>query len=404
MKTNSWKLVVCGITHKTSSLEQRETLQLGHEEMPRANAVFSSLPRVLESVIVSTCNRVEFYFVTGRQNDAIEIVAEFYQKLKGLDIQPYKELFLKRRGRHTADHLFRVAAGIDSMVLGENEILGQVREAYSSACAVKAAGKVVHRLFHQAFRVGKQVRTDTKIGKGACSVSTAAVDMIEDTLGSLERPVVLFVGINHMIDLAAGRLARTDNCRLMFANRTTDKAVEYAARFGSEGFGLERLPELMTKADVIVSCTSSPEPIVTRGMMTEVIASRSGRRLVIVDMAIPRDVDIPKNSDPSVQVFDLEDIKRFVKDRQQQRELAIPQVEDIIERRLDEFDYWYEHVLHEPLYNGRYGEVETLCQEELAPILDKLPPELRDELSQATRRIVDRVNRIVKRTDNQRSE
>jgi glutamyl-tRNA reductase len=288
------------------------------------------------------------------------------------------------------------------MVLGENEILGQVKEAYSSACAVKAAGKVVHRLFHQAFRVGKQVRTDTEIGKGACSVSTAAMDMIQSTLDSLEHPVVLFVGINHMINLAATRLGRNNNCRLMFANRTAEKAVDYAARFGSEGSGLDRLSDLMTKADIVVSCTSSVEPIVTRNMMAEVVASRSGRRLVIVDMAIPRDIDIPRDSDPSVEVFDLEDIKQFVKDRQQQRELAIPQVEDIIGRKLDEFGYWYEHVLHEPLYNGRHGEVETLCQQELAPIMEQLPPELRDEFDRATSRIVDRVNRIVRRKDNKR--
>lgn len=399
MKSGNWRLVVCGVTHKTSSLEQREPLQLGADDLPEANALFSGLPQVLESAIVSTCNRGEFYFTLERKHDPFEVVSVFYDKYKGLDILPYKDLFQTRRGRHVADHMFRVAAGIDSMILGENQILGQIKDAYSSACAVKSAGKVVHRLFHQAFRVGKQVRADTDISKGACSVSTAAVDMVKDTLQAIEKPTILFVGINQMISLAAKRLAQVEGCRLLFANRTVEKAVTFATALDAEGYGLERIPELMTQADVVIGCTSSPEPIVTREMMSDVVTRRSGRRVVIVDMAIPRDFDVPKNWNSSVEVNDLEDIEQFVKDRQNQRELAIPQVEEIIERRLDEFDYWYGHVLHEPIYNGRSNTVDSIREEELAAILKKIPPELHGEVDQVTRKIVDRVIRVAKRSN-----
>lgn len=399
MKSGNWRIVVCGVTHKTSSLEQREPLQLGADDLPEANALFSGLPQVLESAIVSTCNRGEFYFTLERKHDPFEVVAAFYDKYKGLDIIPYQDLFQTRRGRHVADHMFRVAAGIDSMILGENQILGQIKDAYSSACAVKSAGKVVHRLFHQAFRVGKQVRADTDISKGACSVSTAAVDMVKSTLQAIEKPTILFVGINQMISLAAKRLAQVEGCRLLFANRTVEKAVTFATALDAEGYGLERIPELMTQADVVIGCTSSPEPIVTREMMSDVVTCRSGRRVVIVDMAIPRDFDVPKNWNSSVEVNDLEDIEKFVKDRQNQRELAIPQVEEIIERRLDEFDYWYGHVLHEPIYNGRSNTVDSIREEELAGILKKIPPELRGEVDQVTRKIVDRVIRVAKRSN-----
>ena len=397
MKTGDWRLVVCGVTHKTSTLEQRERLTLSRDDMAAANALFGSLAEVLESAIVSTCNRVEFYFVTG-ETEPFDVVAAFYKKFRDLDILPIKEVFRTKKGRHTGDHLFRVAAGIDSMVLGENEILGQLRNAYKSACAVKSAGKVIHSLFHQAFRVGKRVRTDTRIGEGACSVSTAVVEMLLDTMEALESPTVLFVGINHMIDLAAGRLKRRNHCRLLFANRTAEKASAYAAGKGSEGFGLDKLPDLMTEADIVVSCTSSSEPIITRQMMADVLARRPAGRLVIADMAVPRDVDIPKGWNPEVEVFDLEDIKKFSESRQQKRELAIPKAEEIIERRVDEFDYWYGHVLHEPIYNGQSGTIESLREEELAPILEKLQPELRDELNEATRRIVNRVLRVANRT------
>jgi glutamyl-tRNA reductase len=397
MKSGNWRLVVCGVNHKTSSLEQREPLQLGPDDLPRANALFGSLPEVFESAIVATCNRGEFYFVTGRDNEPFDVVTTFYERFKGLDILPYRALFQTRKGRHVADHLFRVAAGVDSMILGENQIMGQVKDAYSCACAVKSAGKVIHRLFHQAFRVGKRVRTDTEIGKGACSVSTAAVDMIKDRVEGMEKPAVLFVGINQMINLAAKRLGQINGCRLLFANRTAEKAATFAAKFDAEGFGLDRIRELMTRADVVIGCTSSAEPIVTRDAVTDVLDHRSGRPLIVLDIAVPRDFDIPKDLDPLIEVNDLEDVERFVKDRQHERELAIPQAEEIIERKLDEFDYWYKQVLYEPIYNGRANTVESIRDEELAAVLKKLPPELQDELNEATRRIVDRVLRAANR-------
>jgi glutamyl-tRNA reductase len=404
MPAGSWRLVVCGTSHKTSSLEEREPLQLGAEEIPKANALFGGLPEVMESAIVSTCNRVEFYFVTARDRDPVDTIARFYHELKGLDIEPFRRLIQTKKGRHAADHLFRVAAGIDSMVVGENQIMGQVKDAYSSACSVKSAGKVVHRLFHQAFRVGKRVRTDTEVGKGACSVSTAAVEMLGEVLERHDTATLLLVGVNQMIRLAAKRLGQAEGHRLLFANRTAEKAAEFASGFGADGFGLDRLPELIAQADVIITCTSSPDPIISQSMMADALDRRQKSRLVIVDMAIPRDVDIPKDWDSSVEVMDLEDIKRFVDHRQHQRELAIPQAEEIIERRLDEFDYWYGHVLHEPIYNGRANAIDIIREEELAPILKKLPPELQNQLKQATRRIIDRVIKVASRSVAGRSE
>jgi glutamyl-tRNA reductase len=404
MTARSWRLVVCGTSHKTSSLEEREPFQLGAEEVPRANAVFGGLPEVMESAILSTCNRVEFYFVTAREREPLDIVEGFYRDFKALDVPSARHLFQAKKGRHAADHLFRVSAGIDSMVVGENQILGQVKDAYSSACAVKSAGKVIHRLFHQAFRVGKRVRSETEVGKGACSVSSAALEMLAEVLDPLDTPTVLLVGVNQMTSLAAKRLRQGEGRQLLFANRTAEKAVEFASGFDADGFGLDQLPGLIAQADVVITCTSSPEPIITQPIMTDALKHRRDSRLVVVDMAIPRDVDIPKDWDPAIEVKDLEDIKRFVDQRQHQRELAIPQAEEIIERRLDEFDYWYGHVLHEPIYNGRASTIDIIREEELAPILEKLPSELRNELNQATRRIVDRVVKVTNRTSVKRSE
>ena len=391
MKSIGRRLVVCGINHKNSTLAQREPLQLGHDELASANALFSRHRQVLESMVLSTCNRVEFYFVTGRDQEPFEIVADFYRDFKNIDINPLAGLFLTRKGPHAADHIFRVAAGIDSMILGENQIISQLKEAYSSACAVKVAGKVIHRLIHQAFRVGKQVRTDTEMGKGACSVASAAVELLQGKINALARPTVLFVGVNQMIMLAASRIDLIDSPRFMFANRTEAKAVALAAKFDGHGFGLDRLSDLITEADVVFTCTSSSEPIITRGMIDEVLKQRGNRRLIILDLAIPRDVDYPHQGNSAVEVFDLEDIKHFVRDQQEKRELAIPQAEEIIDRKLTEFNYWWQHVKQEPLYNGQADAIESIREEEIAPLLDKIPPELKAELNDITRRLVQRV-------------
>jgi glutamyl-tRNA reductase len=382
---------MCGVSHKTSSLEEREPLQLSGEEIAKANALFGSLSRVMESVIVATCNRIEFYFVTARVEDPFDIVAEFYREFKGEDISPHQELFQTRKGIHAADHLFQVAAGIDSMVLGENQILGQVKDAYSSACAVKSVGKVLHRLFHQAFRVGKQVRSDTEMGKGACSVSSAAVEMLRSKTKGVDRPSILFIGINQMIALAAGKLMNTHHSRFYFANRTVEKAIQFAEKFDGEGCGLERLSEILPTADIVISCTSSSEPVISRDLVEMSMEKRISGKQIVVDLAIPRDVDFPKGADPSMEICDLEDIKQFLRGQQELREKAIPRAQEIVEQRIAEFNYWFDHVKLEPIYNGTSTTYEEIRREELEPILDKLSPRLQEELRQATRRLVERI-------------
>lgn len=394
MHSSNWHLIVCGTSHKVSSLKEREPLQVNGDEIAAAHAAFSDLADVREATILSTCNRVEFYFVTRRKVDPFEVVAAYYARARKLDVDRLREKFYVKKGRHAADHLFRVAAGIESMVLGENQILGQVRDAYSSACAVKAAGKIIHRLFHQAFRVGKQIRTDTEMGKGACSVSSAAMDLLRTKIDGLESARVLFVGINQMIQLAAGNLRGLDNVSFWFTNRTEQKAADFAAGYGARGFGLEQLPRLLPQADIIVTCTGATLPVITSAMLNTAARSRPDKRLVVVDMAVPRDVDCPPEGIPGCEVYDLEDIKAFVAEQQRKRQAAIPQVERIVERRLDEFVYWYEHVLHEPIYNGVGDVFERVRLDEVIPLLDRLSQKDREVVDRATRRLTQKLMQL----------
>ncbi|MCD6249126.1 MAG: glutamyl-tRNA reductase [candidate division Zixibacteria bacterium] len=394
MNSSSKRLVVCGVTHQTANLEEREPLGINRDDLARANSLFASLSTVQEGLIVSTCNRVEFYFITGRDQEPLDSVTAFYQAFNELDLTPFRDLFKTKTATHAAQHLFRVVSGIDSMVLGETEIFGQLKEAYGSACAVKSAGKVIHRLFHQAFRAGKQVRTDTEMGKGACSVSTAAVELLREKFSTDERPSLLFIGVNKMIRLAATRCRRIHHSTYRFANRTVEKAETFATKFEGEAYSLDHLNELLVLTDVVITCTSSPEPIINAEMIDTAVLQRDGRRLTIMDLAIPRDVDYPKGVSPEIEVLDLEDIKAFVERQQKKRQKAIPQAEKIIEQRLKEFNYWWRHVKEESLYNGNGERIAAIVTDELDSVLAKCPPELRNELSLAARRIAERAARV----------
>lgn len=391
MGSSNWYLAVCGINHKTSSLEEREPVQLGREDMAKAHAEFSNHPEILESTIVATCNRVEFYFVARKEYDAFDAVKNFYRNFRNIDISNLSDAFYIKKNRYAADHLFRVAAGIDSMVLGENQVMAQIKEAYSSACAIKTAGKIIHRLFHQAFRVGKSVRTDTEMGKGACSVSSAAVEMLNDHTKASDNPRILFIGINQMITLAANGLRHLEYGNFAFANRTPERAVAFAAGYNAKGYSLEKLTELIVDSDIVITCTGSSEPIITKDMIDDFLAKNPSKKLILMDMAVPRDSDIEKDYNKSIIVFDLDDIKTFVMDQQIKRERAIPQAEQIIERKLGEFVYWFDHVRYEPIYNGLYDAFENIRLEEMEAVLDKLPSDQKVIINQATKNLISKL-------------
>jgi glutamyl-tRNA reductase len=331
---------------------------------------------------------VEFYFVAFKKRGPFEIVKEFYSKFGGYDISNLQSKFYIKKNRHAADHQFRVAAGIDSMVLGENQIVGQLKEAYSSTCAVRTTGKVIHRLFHQAFRVGKLVRTDTEMGKGSCSISSAAVGLLKSKIGDIDKPNLLFIGINQMISLAASNLIKDNHGNLIFANRTEQKAVAFAEKFGGAGYGLARLEEFLDQSDVIITCTGSTKPIIPNNLLNKYFANNPDKTLIIIDMAIPRDVESEKNAYPNITIMDLEDIREYVNTQQAKREKAIPQAEEIIERKLDEFSYWFKQVRQEPIYNGLGDAFNDIYQQELGILFENLEPDMRTRLEKAGKKML----------------
>lgn len=388
MITENWHLIVCGINHKSSTLANRQFLQLAKDDLAKAYSIFGNIPGVMESVILATCNRIEFYFIAGSNKEPFGIVRDFFDGFKNIDISAYSENFYIKKEKHAAAHLFRVAAGIDSMVIGENQVMRQLKDAYGSACSMKTAGKILHRLFHQAFRTGKQVRSDTEIGAGACSVSSVAIEILKSKIGRLDDCTVLLIGANQIIALAASGLKNLGVGKFLFANRTLEKAESLAAKYGGSAHPLDNLEELIDRADAVISCTSASLPIITLATIENLETSRSSHNLVMIDLAVTRDIEIDREAHRNIDLHDLDDVYKFIKSRREKRELAIPEAELVIDRRLGEFMYWYDHMGQEPIYNGLNETHEALFQQEMAPSLNKLSPDLRRELEHATRRLI----------------
>ncbi len=391
MASPKWQLTVCGINYKTGSIEDREPIQIERDRLKKANTAFNEMPDIMESLVLSTCNRIEFYMVSSRTSQPYEMVSRFYNDFQNIVITGMQEKFYTHRGRAAAEHLFRVAAGIDSMVLGENQILGQTKEAYSFACLAKSAGKIIHRLLHQAFRAGKLIRTETEMGKGACSVSSAATELIKIKLKGFDTPGILFVGANQMVTLAASNLDRLEQRKFHFINRTPEKAERLAIKYNCPASGLDQLEKLLAESDVVITCTGATEPIITSSMLSRVSENHPDKKLLLMDMAIPRDIENDHGAFPNFQIYNLEDVKGFVKDQQKKRERAIPEAEEIIDRRLAEFMYWLNLVRREGLYDGDYNKLEKIRQEEMGPLIDKLPPELQNKFNKATRKFTGRI-------------
>lgn len=385
------RLAVVGINYKTSSLREREPLQLAIEELPRVNDLLVSTTGVMEAAAICTCNRIEFYLVLRERVAAFDVVAGMYRAYRNIDIEPQREKFYERTEAHAARHLALLAAGLNSMVLGETQIFGQIKKAYSTACSIKSAGKILHRLFHQAFRTGKRVREETTIGRGAVSVGGVAARLVKERLPDDTDPAILFLGVNEMISLAAEHFRKAGYRRFTFANRTVENARGLADNFGGDAHGLDDLPRHMSAADVVVTCTGSSTPIITRVPAEEALGKATGKGILIIDLGVPRDVENAISDLPGITLLDLDDIQRELDSGLEERASAIRPAEEIVEEKVEQFMYWYGAVRREPIYNGLGKQFEDIRADELASAINDCPPECRGTIDKFSVRLVRRL-------------
>jgi glutamyl-tRNA reductase len=334
------ELLALGVSHKTAPLELRERLALTEG---RAVGVLRELlerEEVLEAAAISTCNRTELYlFVSdavGAESGALGLLA------READTPPTELVghLYSLRGSEAGGHLYEVTAGLDSMILGEAEVQGQVKRAYELALVEGATGPILNQLFRSALAAGKRARSETGISERAMSIPSVAVELAQRTLGDLDARRVTVVGAGETAELTARALAARGVQAIFIANRHYDRAIGLAQRFGGRAVRFEELPEQMTNADIVLTSTSSPHSVIEREGLAEVMAAREGRPLLLIDLAVPRDIQPSCRELGAVSLYDMDDLQALVERNASGRESEARRAETILRGELGRFDRW----------------------------------------------------------------
>ena len=332
------QLFALGINHHTAPLAVREQVAFDPSRMGQALHDLLRAKSVREAAILSTCNRTELYCAAEHPQGAADWLAE-YHSLAPQKIHPY---LYQHPQQEAVRHMFRVAAGLDSMVLGEPQILGQMKQAARVAEEAGTMGTLLGKLFQRTFAVAKEVRSTTAIGANTVSMAAAAVHLSARIFDSLTEQKVLFIGAGEMIELCAAHFAAQKPKRLTIANRTLERGADLAARFGGDAMRLEQLGERLADYDIVVSCTASALPIIGLGMVERALKVRRHRPMVMVDLAVPRDIESEVGKLDDVFLYTLDDLGQIVESGQESRQSAIVEAEEIITHRVDDFLHWME--------------------------------------------------------------
>jgi glutamyl-tRNA reductase len=329
-------LVVVGINHRTAPVEVRERVVFEPARIPEALQQLRQIPDVHETVIVSTCNRTELYCVTDNLGQAE--LGEWLQRYHGIGISLDHSLY-HHNEQKAVSHAFSVASGLDSMVLGEPQILGQLKDAYRVAQEAGTTGPVLNRLFQSAFSVAKRVRTETKIGANAVSVASAAVAMARTVFASFENRTALFVGAGETVGLAARHLYADGLRRMIIANRSVDRARELAAEFHGFAIGLDEIPNHLKEADIVIASTAAPHSIITRHMTEQALRARKRKPMFMVDIAVPRDIDADVAELEDVYLFTVDDLQSVVNENLEGRRQAAREANELIQSEVERFTH-----------------------------------------------------------------
>jgi glutamyl-tRNA reductase len=335
------ELLAIGASHKTATLALRERLSLPEG---RAASLLGELVRaseVHEAVAISTCNRTELYLVAADPVDAESLALSALSRQAGIRPTELLGNLYSLRGTDAVRHLFNVAAGLDSMIIGESEIQGQVRRAYELALVEGTTGPITNRLFRDALAAGKRARTETGISRSRVSVSSIAVELAEQVLGNLEARRVLVIGAGENGEVTARALADRGVHSIFVANRRYDRAIGLAERFGGEAVRFDELPELLRDSDIVVSCTASPHQIVGREELALVLEERGGRPLLMMDIAVPRDIDPSVRDLPGLTLYDMDDLQHAVARNMSGREAEAVKAGHLVEQEVERFGRWH---------------------------------------------------------------
>ena len=355
------QLYALGLNHHTAPLNIRERVAFQPERLDDALHDLTHARTVREAAILSTCNRTELYFATEQPQHAADWLARFHS-LSLSEVSPYLYTYPQR---DAVRHVFRVASGLDSMVIGEPQILGQVKDAARRAEEAGTMGTLLHKLFQNTFAVAKEVRSTTAIGANIVSMAAAAVHLAERIFERLSDQRVLFIGAGEMIELCAAHFAGAQPKHITVANRTESRALALAGRHGADVMRLDGIGDVLAQFDIVVSCTASPLPIVGLGMVERAIKARRHKPMVMVDLAVPRDIEKEVGDLDDVFLYTVDDLAQVVDAGLESRQQAVIEAEEIINCRVDGFLHWMQGREVVPTIRALRQHDETLRAAEL---------------------------------------
>jgi glutamyl-tRNA reductase len=365
-------IVLLGLNHKTASIDVRECIAFTADETDQALTVLRDNPAIEESVLFSTCNRIELLMAVDDYASAVATAKQFISEFKKVPLAQFSSALYEYVGDDAVRHTFQVAASLDSMVVGEPQILGQMKEAYRKATLERTSGVVLNKLLHRTFFVAKKVRTETGIGDHAVSISYAAIELGKKIFGDLEGKQVLLIGAGEMAELAVEHLIRNRAGTITVANRTFERGLELSERFDGRAVRFEEIVDCIDQADIVISSTGSTGYVLDSGQIKQAMKNRRNRRLFLIDIAVPRDIDPDINRINNAYVYDIDDLKGIVDDNIEDRQREAVKAQRIIDEAVIGFRRWYETLEVVPTIVSLRGKVEQLARQELDKTLGNL--------------------------------
>ena len=387
-------VLLVGASHRTAPVELREQLDFCSRGLDRAVVALAGRASTNEAVVLSTCNRAELYVACYDASATFEDLVAFFSEFQQLPAARIRPHLYSHMDRDAARHLFRVSSGLDSLVVGEPQILGQVKEAYGVASAVDATGALLNKLFHWAFAVGKRVRSETALAEGAVSVSFAAVTLAKKIFGNLHGRQVLVVGTGEMGKLTATHLKAQGIGALVIISRTLGHAQELAAEVGGTAAPWDGLEQSLRESDIVITSTSSPTPILTKAQIAASMTASRTRPLFLIDIAVPRDVEANAAEIEQVFLYNIDDLQAVVKENLEKRGSEIGRADQIVDDEVEKFAIWQRSRQAIPTVVALRQRFETIRRSELQRLETKLaglPPEVRGRIDEITRLMIEKL-------------
>jgi len=389
-------IAVVGLSHKTAPVEVREKLSIPEPQLEAAIAHLLSYPHLQEVAILSTCNRLEIYLVATETQPGIREVTQFLSEKSKLSLHQLRPHLFTLLHDDAIMHLMRVAAGLDSLVLGEGQILSQVKQTHKLSQQYKGISRILNRLFTQAVTAGKRVRTETSIGTGAVSISSAAVELVQMKVQNLSNYRITILGAGKMSRLLVQHLLSKGGNQITILNRTLGRAKELANQFPDANLKIDTMSEMMSvmaNSDIVFTSTSATEPIVDRSKLETILTA--SQSLMLVDISVPRNVATDVNELAHVQAYNVDDLKAVVAQNHESRRQMAQEAEVLLEEEVQAFDVWWRSLETVPVINCLRDKIETIREQELEKALSRLGTEFADKhqevIEALTRGIVNKI-------------